>query len=144
MKNVENRIDFSVKRAKRWLEKTHDYRHLGYVDGEPKFVRDEFRYLEKENSDEGQVRYKFVGSDGIVFVVLSKKELKKIKKCFKEKIGKNASEYCYKDTITASVLNGEVQHRFYRPRSYNTSITFMSDDGEIWGGNFAMSEDLEI
>ncbi len=123
-----------VVKARRYLEKLHlSYSLLGQI--EP------FHYI--QTSEKGSFkRYHFYQGDDkrLVYVVLSDEERNEILKMFKEKMGEKGDSYAYQDTILMG--ENEFQHRFYRPKAFNTSITFMTDDGEIWGGNFAMDEDL--
>lgn len=99
-----------------------------------------FHYM--ETSEKGAYkRYHFYQGldERLIYVVLSDEERNEITKAFKEKMG---DSYAYQDTILSSMTGNVIQHRFYRPKAFNTSITFMTDDGEIWGGNFAMDEDM--
>lgn len=119
-----------IAKSRKYLESTHSTYNV--FDGEQPF-----HYI--ETSKKGSFkRYHFYQglNKTLIYVVLSNKERKKIIRYFKEKMG---DSYEYKDTI---VMGGVIQHRFYRPQDYNTSITFMIDDGEIWGGNFAMDEEM--
>lgn len=115
-----------IAKARKYLESVYGERAFHYM----------------ETSEKGAYkRYHFYqGLDKrLIYVVLSDEERKEITKAFKEKMG---DSYAYQDTILSSMTGGVIQHRFYRPKAFNTSITFMTDDGEIWGGNFAMDEDM--
>ena len=122
-----------IAKARKYLESIHSTHSVLYGE-QP------FHYM--ETSEKGAFkRYHFYkGLDKrLIYVVLSDEERKEITKAFKEKMG---DSYAYQDTILSSMTGGVIQHRFYRPKAFNTSITFMTDDGEIWGGNFAMDEDM--
>lgn len=122
-----------ITKARKYLESIHSTKSLLYGE-EP------FHYIETSQKGEFK-RYHFCkGMDKIlVYVVLSDQERNEIEKIFKEKMG---AKYVYKDTILCPMMGSGFQHRFYRPETFNTSITFMSDEGEIWGGNFAMDESM--
>lgn len=119
--NKEVRESPEIAKARQWIESLHCK---------------SFTYM-KTTEKGGFKRYHFYpGNDSrYIYVVLSDEERNEITKAFKEKMG---DSYAYQD----SMLLGTVQHRFYRPKSFNTSITFMDDDGEIWGGNFGKGEDM--
>ena len=122
-----------IAKARKYLESIHSTH--SFLHGEQPF-----HYM--ETSEKGAFkRYHFYqGLDKrLIYVVLSDEERKEIIKAFTEHMG---ASYAYKDTILCCMTGNVIQHRFYRPNSYNTSITFMTDDGEIWGGNFAMDEDM--
>lgn len=122
-----------IAKARKYLESIHSTH--SFLHGEQPFY-----YIETSEKG-GFKRYHFYqGLDKrLIYVVLSDQERNEITKAFKEKMG---DSYAYKDTILSSMTGDVIQHRFYRPGSFNTSITFMTDEGEIWGGNFAMDEDM--
>ncbi len=84
-----------------------------------------FNVKDMETSEKGAFkRYHFYkGLDKrLIYVVLSDEERKEIIKAFKEKMG---DSYAYQDTILSGMTGGVIQHRFYRPKAFNTSITFI-------------------
>ena len=115
-----------IAKARKYLESVYGKKVFNYVKTSEKGAFKRYHFLEGYD-------------DRLIYVVLSDKERNDIIKAFKEKMG---DSYAYKDTILSSMTGNVIQHRFYRPKSSNTSITFMNDDGEIWGGNFAMDEDM--
>lgn len=122
-----------IAKARKYLESIHSTQSLLYGE-QP------FHYIETSQKGKFKRYHFYKGMDKIlIYVALSDEERNEIEKSFKEKMG---DEYAYKDTILSTMIGNEIQHRFYRPKAINTSITFMTDDGEIWGGNFAMDEDL--
>ena len=119
-----------IAKARKYLESTHPTHSFLYGE-QP------FHYIETSEKDEFKRYHFYQGLDKrLIYVVLSDEERNEITNVFKEKMG---DSYAYQDTI---ILGNGIQHRFYRPKAFNTSITFMTDDGEIWGGNFAMDEDM--
>lgn len=134
--NVKEKVRESpeIVKARKYLESIHSTHSV--LRGEQPF-----HYM--ETSEKGNFkRYHFYqGLDKrIIYVVLSDEERSEITKSFKEKMG---DSYAYQDTILSSMIGNVIQHRFYQPEAFNTSITFMTDDGKIWGGNFAMDIDMD-
>ena len=131
--NRKTREDSEITKARKYLESIHSTH--SFLDGEKPF-----HYVETSKNGEFK-RYHFYQDldKRLIYVVLSDKERNEIEGIFKEKMGDG---YAYQDTILSSMVGNVIQHRFYRPKSFNTSITFMTDDGKIWGGNFAMDEDM--
>lgn len=121
--NKEVRESPEIAKARKWLESVHH--------------SESFTYMKTTQKGNFKRYYFYPGIDKrYIYVVLSDEERNEIIKAFKEKMG---DSYAYQD----SMLLGTIQHRFYRPKAFNTSITFMTDDGQIWGGNFSMDEDLD-
>ena len=108
-----------IKEARKFLEAVYGERAFHYVETSEK---------------EGFERYHFYeGRDKrVIYVVLSYEERKKIRRAFEEKMG---NLYVYHDSIISSCTGMRIQHRFYIPGKFQTSITWMNDDGEIQYGN---------
>ena len=121
----------AIEKAKKYLEKIHPQKSRS--------ENNEFRYL--KTSYKGKyARYHFQrgGEDRITYVVLSDEERSEVIKTFKDQKGEG---YAYYDSAILGRGNVSVQHRFYQPSAHNTSLTFMTDYGEVWGGNFGMDPD---
>lgn len=128
-----------IAKARKFLESTH----RTYFPMDEYWTGDgtrPFHYVETSQKGDFKRYHFYQGIDErLIYVVLSDKERNEITKVFRDKMGYS---YAYKDSI--STKGSGIQHRFYRPNSHNTSITFMDDDtGKIWGGHFAMDEDME-
>ena len=118
----------AIEKARKYLEKIHPQKK--HSDN------NEFRYLRTSNKGKN-VRYHFQRGkdDRITYVVLSDEERSKIIKTFTEQKGEG---YEYYDSAILGRGNVSVQHRFYQLSTHNTALTFMTDYGEVWGGNFGM------
>lgn len=119
--------------ARKYLESIHSTH--SYLYGEQPF-----HYIETSTKGDFKRYLFYQGLDKRrIYVVLSDQERNEITKAFKKRMG---DSYVYQDTILSSLTGNVIQHRFYRPGVLNTSITFMTDEGKIWGGNFAQDEDM--
>ena len=118
----------AIESAKKYLEKIHPQKR--------RTENNEYRYL-KTSYKGKHVRYHFQrgADDRITYVVLSDEERSEIIKTFTEQKGEG---YAYYDSAILGRGNVSVQHRFYQPDAHNTSLTFMTDHGDVWGGNFGM------
>lgn len=127
-------------RESRDIIKAREYLESIYPTNSYLYGKEPFYYIETTQKGIYKRYHFYKGFDKkLIYIVLSPKERNEIQKVFNEKKGKG---YVYQDTILSGWTGNIVQHRFYRPKG-NTSITFMSDDGEIRGGNFAMDEDMD-
>lgn len=121
-----------IAKARKYLEGTHrDY----LSKDEYHIAQTAFHYV-KTTTYGIFTRYHFYRGfdEKLIYVVLSERERKLVADAFKSRAGKG---YMYYDTITTK--NEHLKHRFYRPNSKNTSLTYMEEEtGKIWGGNFDM------
>lgn len=121
----------AIEKAKKYLEKTHPSKR-GLENNEISYLKTSYKGK--------HARYHFQrrGDDSITYVVLSDEERSEVIKNFTEQKGEG---YAYYDSAILGCGNVSVQHRFYKPDAHNTSLTFMTDHGEVWGGNFEMDLD---
>ena len=118
----------AIEKARRYLEKMHPVKYS--------YQSNTFYYL-KTSQKAKYKRYHFRRGfdESITYVVLSDEERKEVIKAFKEKKGDG---YAYYDSVIFGHGGKLIQHRFRYINRHDTSLTFMTENGEIWGGSFEM------
>lgn len=126
-RNIDPKLNNDIDNALAYLIKSHEGLNTG---------NGEFVYVNIVEYN-GFIRFLFRKEDdnNLLYVVLSEQERNKIIRTFHQEMGKN---YAYIDSVLSKELGQTVQHRFYVPNSFDTSFTFMSDNGHIWGGHFSI------
>ena len=117
-----------IEKARRYLEKTHLVKYS--------FQSNTFHYLKaSQNGKYKRYHFRRGFDESITYVAISDKERKAVIKAFEEKKGDG---YAYYDSVIFGHGGRLIQHRFHYTNRYDTSLTFMAENGEVWGGSFDM------
>ena len=116
-----------IENARKYLIESHKGHNTGNGD---------FKYIKStQKEDFKRLIFKKGTDNSLLYVALSEEDRNDIIKIFEEKMGNN---YTYLDSILSTKLGKGVHHRFYTSKSFNTSFTFMKDDGTIFGGHYSV------